>query len=122
LWDTGAQQDSAAHESEILARTGDHSTLKMLGATGHTAALNSILMGFDSETVNDKGKSLVVVVPNTSVTVAVRLGGMETGISESSKRVSIFSFATQGGKQVSFYFQQGNWVPAREAQIRFPAG
>jgi hypothetical protein len=32
--------------------------------------------------------------------------GMETGISEASKRVSIFSFATQGGKQVSFYFGQ----------------
>ena len=52
----------------------------------------------------------------------VRLRGMETGISEASKRVSIFSFATQGGKQVSFYFRQGNWVQAREAQIRFPAG
>ena len=38
----------------------------------------------------------------------VRLRGMETGISEASKRVSIFSFATQGGKQVSFYFRQGN--------------
>ena len=49
---------------------------------------------------------------------------MKTGISEASKRdqVSIFSFATQGGKQVGFYFRQGNWVQAREAQIRFPAG
>ena len=37
-------------------------------------------------------------------------------------RVSIFPFATQGGRQVSFYFRQGNWVQAREAQIRFPAG
>jgi hypothetical protein len=51
----------------------------------------------------------------------VRHRGMETGISEASKRVSIFSFATQGGKQVSFYFRQRNWVQAREAQIRFPA-
>jgi hypothetical protein len=34
----------------------------------------------------------------------VRHRGMETGISEASKRVSIFSFATQGGKQESFYF------------------
>ena len=41
---------------------------------------------------------------------------METGISEASKRVSIFSFTTQGGKQVNFYFRQGNWVQAREAQ------
>ena len=48
--------------------------------------------------------------------------GMETGISEASKRVSIFSFATQGGKQVSFHFRQRNWVQAREAQIRFSAG
>ena len=34
--------------------------------------------------------------------------GMKTGISEASKRVSIFSFPTQGGKQASFYFRQGN--------------
>ena len=52
----------------------------------------------------------------------VRHRGMGTGISEASKRVPIFSFATQGGKQVSFYFRQRNWVQAREAQIRFPAG
>ena len=52
----------------------------------------------------------------------VRHREMKTGISEASKRVSIFSFATQGGKQVSFYFRQRNWVQAREAQIRFPAG
>ena len=45
-----------------------------------------------------------------------------TGISEASKRVPIFPFATQGGKQVSSYFRQRNWVQAREAQIRFPAG
>ena len=32
--------------------------------------------------------------------------GMGTGISEASKRVPIFSFATQGGKQVSSYFGQ----------------
>mgnify|MGYP000435555636 CR=1 FL=1 len=57
-----------------------------------------------------------------SACCTVRLRGMGTGISEASKRVSIFSFATQGGKQVSFYFRQGNWVQAREAQIRFPAG
>ena len=57
-----------------------------------------------------------------SVLHTVRLRGIETGISEASKRVSIFSFATQGGKQVSFYFRQGNWVQARDPQIRFPAG
>ena len=54
--------------------------------------------------------------------ITVRNRRIETGISEASKRVSIFSFATQGGKQVSFYFRQGNWVQARDAQIRFPAG
>jgi len=54
--------------------------------------------------------------------ITVRLREMKTGISEASKRVSIFSFATQGGKQVSFYFRQRNWVQVREAQIRFPAG
>ena len=47
---------------------------------------------------------------------AVRHGGMGTGISEASKRVPIFSFATQGGKQVSSYFRQGNWVQALEAR------
>ena len=31
---------------------------------------------------------------------------MGTGISEASKRVPIFSFVTQGGKQVSSYFGQ----------------
>ena len=36
----------------------------------------------------------------------VRHRGMGTGISEASKRVPIFSFATQGGKQVSSYFRQ----------------
>ena len=37
-----------------------------------------------------------------SVASTVRNRRIETGISEASKRVSIFSFATQGGKQVSF--------------------
>ena len=57
-----------------------------------------------------------------SLTHTVRHREMKTGISEASKRVSIFSLATQGGKQESFYFRQRNWVQAREAQIRFPAG
>ena len=39
---------------------------------------------------------------------AVRLRGMETGISETCKRVSIFPFANQGGKKESFYLRQGN--------------
>ena len=56
------------------------------------------------------------------LSLTVRFRGIETGISEASKRVSIFSFVTQGGKQVSFYFRQGNWVQAQDAQIRFPAG
>ena len=30
------------------------------------------------------------------------------------KRVPIFSFATQGGKQASSYFGQRNWVPKPE--------
>ena len=56
------------------------------------------------------------------VSFTARLRGMGTGISEASKGVPIFSFATQGGKQVSFHSRQRNWVQAREAQIRFPAG
>ena len=38
----------------------------------------------------------------------VRFRGMGTGISEASKRVPISAFATQGGKQVSSHFRQGN--------------
>ena len=45
----------------------------------------------------------------------VRHRGMGSGISEASKRVPIFSFDTQGGKQVSSYFRQRNWVQARAA-------
>ena len=33
-------------------------------------------------------------------------------IPEASKRVPIFPFDTQGGKQVSSYFRQRNWVQA----------
>ena len=39
-----------------------------------------------------------------------------TGISETSKRVPSFPSATQGGKQVSSYFPQGNWVQAHEVR------
>ena len=46
-----------------------------------------------------------------------RLRGIGTGISEASKRVPIFPFATQGGKQASSYFRQRNWVQAREADL-----
>ena len=52
----------------------------------------------------------------------VRLRGIGTGISEASKRVPIFPFAIQGGKQASSYFRQRNRVRAREAQIRLSAG
>ena len=48
------------------------------------------------------------LVPIPVVTLTVRHRGMGTGISEASKRVPIFSFATQGGKQVSSNFRQGN--------------
>jgi len=47
---------------------------------------------------------LNVMMKTVMMRHTVRHRGMETGISEASKRVSIFSFATQGGKQVSFYF------------------
>ena len=55
--------------------------------------------------------------------------GMETGISEASKKVPIYSFATQGGKQVSFYcgqeLSQGQELRQvsrlEQAQIRLPA-
>jgi hypothetical protein len=52
-------------------------------------------------------------------TSTVRHRGMETGISEASKRVSIFSFATQGGKQVSFHFRQRNWVQPERLRSGF---
>jgi hypothetical protein len=52
----------------------------------------------------------------------VRHRRIGTGISEASRRVPVFSFAAQGGKRASSYFRQRNWVQARKAQIRFPAG
>ena len=42
------------------------------------------------------------------ITFTVRQRGMGTGISEASKRVPIFSFVIQGGKQESSHFGQGN--------------
>ena len=41
--------------------------------------------------------------------VTVRFREIGTGISEPSKRVPIFLFTTQGGKQASSCFQR-NWV------------
>jgi hypothetical protein len=44
-----------------------------------------------------------------SIIFTVRHRGIGTGIAEASnKSVPIFSFATQGGKQVNSYFRQGN--------------
>ena len=50
------------------------------------------------------------LLPNfrSSFVPTVRHRGMGTGISEASKRVPIFSFDPQGGKQVSSHFRQGN--------------
>ena len=45
--------------------------------------------------------------------VTVRFRGIGTGISEPSKRVPIFLFTTQGGKQASSCVQR-NWVQACE--------
>ena len=56
---------------------------------------------------------------------------MGTGISEASKRVPIFPFDTQGGKQVSSYFDRGtgsmthnSHLPARVGgdSIQYRAG
>ena len=58
--------------------------------------------------------------PSMCVIQYVCHGEIGTSISEPSKQVPIFLFATQGGEQASSYFRQGNWVQAREAQIRFP--
>ena len=66
------------------------------------------------EVERDQGK--------TGQTTTVGNREIGTGISEASKRVPIFPFDTQGGKRASSYFRQRNWVQAREAQIRFPAG
>ena len=65
-----------------------------------------------------------VIDPAGRVDLRFTVGNREigTGISEASKKVPIFPFDTQGGKQASSYFRQRNWVQAREAQIRFPAG
>ena len=80
-------------------------------------------LGLGPSSTLENGNSLASRnIHSAELEATVLYRGMKTGISEASKRVSIFSFATQGGKQVSFYFRQRNWVQAREAQIRFPAG
>jgi len=57
-----------------------------------------------------EAKLRLEVEQETEFLRTVRYRGMETGISEASKRVPIFSFATQGAKQVSSHFRQRNWV------------
>ena len=47
---------------------------------------------------------LVSMLFCSRIGVTVRHRGMGTGISEASKRVPSFSFATKGGKQASSYF------------------
>ena len=72
--------------------------------------------------VGEAGGEAECIDTPVNALITVRLRGIGTDISEASKRVPIFSFATQGSKQASSYFRQRNWVQAREAQIRFPAG
>ena len=47
----------------------------------------------------------------------LRHRGIGTGISEASKRVPIFPFATHGGKQASSYLRQSNWVQAQAEHL-----
>ena len=59
--------------------------------------------------IRSERTSVCIEIPrHITMMFTVRLRGIETGISETSKRVPIFSFATQRGKQESFYFRQGN--------------
>ena len=60
----------------------------------------------DAVKINDSPKLGLAKTSGIPCTT-VRHRGMETGISETSKRVPIFSFATQRGKPESFYFRQG---------------
>ena len=53
---------------------------------------------------------------DASLENTVRFREIGTGISEARKRVPIFPFDTQGGKQASSYFRQRNWVQAREEE------
>ena len=49
-------------------------------------------------------------------TAVVRFREIGTGISEASKRDPIFLHDVRGGKQVSSYFRQRNWVQALEVR------
>ena len=55
--------------------------------------------------------SILCCTSMTDFVLSVCACGLEVtvGISEASKRVPTFSFATHGGKQVSSHFRQGNW-------------
>ena len=59
---------------------------------------------FTASLVHAGTAQVLMATPCTTV----RHRGMGTGISEASMRVPIFSFDTQGGKQVSSHFRQGN--------------
>ena len=83
------------------------------------SSTNSVISYTDTSKLVNRAGYTYTYTSRHSVTVGNREIG--TGISEASKRVPIFPFDTQGGKQASFYFRQRNWVKAREAQIRFPA-
>ena len=52
--------------------------------------------------------SRLLFAPYCVYTARLHVREIGTGISEASKRVPIFSFATQRGKEESSYFRQGN--------------
>ena len=61
--DTGAQRGATGTPTEILSRTG--TTLNMQPAVGKAQKMTGILMG--AETIDQHGKSFILVVPDVSV-------------------------------------------------------
>jgi len=61
--DTGAQRGATGTPAEILSCTG--TTLNMQSAVGTAKKTTGILMG--AETINQHGKSFILVVPDVSV-------------------------------------------------------
>jgi len=78
--DTGAQRGATGTSTEILSRTG--TTLNIQPAVGRAKKMTGILMG--AETIDQHGKSFILVVPDVSV--------YDPGMSESN-----FSWTPNGG-------------------------
>ena len=59
---------------------------------------------------------IALVLLNSRHMITVRHDELGTGSSEASKDFLFFTMMSGGGKQVSSYFRQRNWVQVREVR------